>query len=86
MPNVAVLTNHLVAAKGRDGGFYKTRLDDTLRGPGVKTVVVTGRQIHVSAQTTADGFFRGYKIEVPSDTAFEVIYPFGPVWSTPCVN
>lgn len=61
----------LVVVKGRDSGFYETKLDDTLREHGVKTVVVTGLQTHVCVQTTAaDAFFRGYKIWVPSDGVF----------------
>ncbi|PMS23696.1 cysteine hydrolase [Trinickia dabaoshanensis] len=61
----------LVVVKGRDSGFYETKLDDTLREQGVKTVVVTGLQTHVCVQTTAaDAFFRGYKIWVPSDGVF----------------
>lgn len=61
----------LVMVKGRDSGFYETKLDETLRELGVKTVVVTGLQTHVCVQTTAaDAFFRGYKIWVPEDCVF----------------
>ena len=61
----------LVVVKGRDSGFYETKLDETLRARGVKTVVVTGLQTHVCVQTTAaDAFFRGYKIWVPEDGVF----------------
>lgn len=61
----------LVVVKGRDSGFYETKLDETLRELGVKTVVVTGLQTHVCVQTTAaDALFRGYKIWVPEDCVF----------------
>ncbi|WP_175821206.1 isochorismatase family cysteine hydrolase [Burkholderia sp. BCC0419] len=61
----------LVVVKGRDSGFYETKLDETLRARGVKTVIVTGLQTHVCVQTTAaDAFFRGYKIWVPRDGVF----------------
>jgi len=61
----------LVVVKGRDSGFYETKLDETLQELGVKTVVVTGLQTHVCVQTTAaDAFFRGYKIWVPDDCVF----------------
>ncbi len=57
--------------KGRDSGFYETKLDETLQELGVKTVVVTGLQTHVCVQTTAaDAFFRGYNIWVPWDCVF----------------
>ena len=60
-----------VVVKGRDSGFYETKLHDTLQALGVKTVVVTGLQTHVCVQTTAaDAFFRGYKVWVPEDCVF----------------
>ncbi|GJH13231.1 cysteine hydrolase [Caballeronia novacaledonica] len=66
-----VRPSDLVVVKGRDSGFYETKLDETLRQRGVKTVVVTGLQTHVCVQTTAaDAFFRGYKVWVPEDGVF----------------
>ncbi|TMQ16910.1 MAG: cysteine hydrolase [Deltaproteobacteria bacterium] len=61
----------VVVVKGRDSGFYETKLHDTLQDLGVSTVVVTGLQTHVCVQTTAaDAFFRGYKVWVPEDCVF----------------
>ncbi|WJV64048.1 cysteine hydrolase [Pectobacteriaceae bacterium CE70] len=61
----------VVVVKGRDSGFYETKLDETLQKLGVKTVVVTGLQTHVCVQTTAaDAFFRGYNVWVPDDCVF----------------
>ncbi|WP_413733308.1 cysteine hydrolase [Sodalis sp. RH13] len=61
----------LVVIKGRDSGFFDTKLDETLQKLGIKTVVVTGLQTHVCVQTTAaDAFFRGYNVWVPDDCVF----------------
>lgn len=62
--------DHIVV-KGRDSGFFETKLDEKLQELGVKTVIVTGLQTHVCVQTTAaDAFFRGYNVWVPDDCVF----------------
>lgn len=61
----------ITVIKGRDSGFFDTKLDITLQNLGVKTVIVTGLQTHVCVQTTAaDAFFRGYNVWVPDDCVF----------------
>jgi nicotinamidase-related amidase len=61
----------LVMEKGRDSGFYETKVDDKLTELGVKTVIVTGLQTQICVQTTAaDAFFRGYKVWVPEECVF----------------
>ncbi len=53
-------------------GFYETGLDPLLRSlydeKGVKTVVIGGLHTHICVRhTSADAFFRGYKIVIAKD-------------------
>lgn len=53
-------------------GFYETGLDSLLRslykGEGAKTVILVGLHTNVCVRhTSADAFFRGYKIVIPED-------------------
>lgn len=58
----------VVMEKSKDSGFYETDLHDRLQALGVDTILVTGMQTQICVQTTsADAFFRGYNIWVPSD-------------------
>jgi len=48
--------------------FHETGLDPLLRGLGVDTVVVTGLHTDIcDRHTTADAFFRGYRVIVVTD-------------------
>ena len=57
-----IIEKHLYSA------FHSTRLDDYLRGQGVKTLVVTGVATNICVDSTIrDGFFNGYYIFVPKE-------------------
>lgn len=48
--------------------FHETGLDSLLRGLGIDTVVVTGLHTNIcDRHTTADAFFRGYRVVVVTD-------------------
>lgn len=58
----------LIVEKSKDSGFFETELDDVLKKLNVETIIITGMQTQICVQTTAaDGYFRGYKVLVPSD-------------------
>lgn len=58
----------LVIYKPKDSGFYNTNLDEKLKELNVDTVIVVGMQTQICIQTTsADAYFRGYKVIVPKD-------------------
>jgi len=58
----------IIVEKNKDSGFYETDLDKVLKDMGIQTVVVTGMQTQICVQTTsADAFFRGFKVVVPED-------------------
>lgn len=58
----------VIVEKNKDSGFFETELDAKLKELGVDTVVITGMQTQICVQTTsADAFFRGYKVIVPAD-------------------
>lgn len=58
----------IIIEKRSFSGFYKTRLEETLRRLKVKELVLTGcvTNICVSA-TAADAFYRGYRVKVVKD-------------------
>lgn len=48
--------------------FHETGLDPLLRNLGVESVVITGLHANIcDRHTTADAFFRGYGVIVPTD-------------------
>lgn len=58
----------IIVHKPKDSGFYNTGLDEILKGINVDTVIVVGMQTQICIQTTsADAYFRGYKVIVPRD-------------------
>jgi nicotinamidase-related amidase len=58
----------LIVEKLKDSGFFETTLDQKLKELEVDTIIITGMQTQICVQTTAaDGYFRGYKILIPSD-------------------
>jgi nicotinamidase-related amidase len=49
-------------------GFFETGLDSVLRNLKVDTLILTGLHTNMCVRhTTADAFFRGYKIIIPRD-------------------
>ncbi|VVC03546.1 putative isochorismatase family protein [Candidatus Burarchaeum australiense] len=57
-----------VLEKRTYSAFFETGLDSILRHHKVDTVIVTGLHTHIcDRHTTADAFFRGYHVIVPSD-------------------
>lgn len=53
----------IVIAKPQYDAFYKTNLEETLRGGGVKQVVITGVHTHLCCETTARAAFtRGFEV------------------------
>jgi nicotinamidase-related amidase len=49
-------------------GFFATDLDMLLRDLNVGTVIITGLHTHICVRhTSADAFFRGYKLIIPED-------------------
>lgn len=58
----------IIIHKPKDSGFYDTQLDELLKRLNVDTVIVVGMQTQICIQTTsADAYFRGYKVIVPRD-------------------
>jgi len=57
-----------VLEKRTYSGFFETGLDLLLRELNVDSIVLTGLHANICIRhTAADGFFRGYRIVVPSD-------------------
>lgn len=61
-----------IVEKRTYSGFYETGLEPLLRslykGKGVKTVILGGLHTHICVRhTSADAFFRGYKIVIAQD-------------------
>lgn len=58
----------IIVNKPKDSGFYNTNLHEKLIELNVDTVIVVGMQTQICIQTTsADAYFRGYKVIVPRD-------------------
>lgn len=67
LPNV-YNEKDIIVNKPKDSGFYNTDLDEKLRDLNVEVVIVVGMQTQICIQTTsADAYFRGYKVIVPKD-------------------
>jgi bifunctional isochorismate lyase/aryl carrier protein len=61
-PNAAVIK------KTQYDAFYRTQLEDLLRGMGVEKLVVTGVMTHLCCETTArSAFVRGFVVFIPVD-------------------
>jgi nicotinamidase-related amidase len=68
IPELAPKKGDYVLEKRTYSGFFETGLDSILRHHKVDTVIVTGLHTHIcDRHTTADAFFRGYHVIVPSD-------------------
>ena len=72
IPELAPREEDFVVEKRAYSGFYETGLEPLLRslnrGRGVDTVILGGLHTHICVRhTSADAFFRGYKIIIASD-------------------
>lgn len=58
----------IVVRKRTYSGFYRTTLDSTLRGLGVRHLILTGVLTNICIlYTAADAYMRGYEVSVPED-------------------
>lgn len=68
IPELAASTGDFVLPKRTYSSFHETGLDPLLRQFGVDTLVLTGQHTNICLRhTTADAFFRGYRVIVPRD-------------------
>jgi nicotinamidase-related amidase len=68
IPELTPASSDFVLPKRFYSAFWGTDLESLLRKYGVDTVVVTGLHTNVCCRhTSADAFFRGYRIIVPRD-------------------
>jgi nicotinamidase-related amidase len=72
IPELTPKEQDFIVEKRTYSGFYETGLDPLLRslyrGEGVKTVILGGLHTHICIRhTSADAFFRGYKIIIAED-------------------
>jgi len=72
IPELAPKEEDFIVEKRVYSGFYETGLEPLLRslygGKGVDTVILGGLHTHICVRhTSADAFFRGYKIIIASD-------------------
>ena len=72
IPELAPREEDFIVEKRAYSGFYETGLEPLLRslygGRGVDTVIFGGLHTHICVRhTSADAFFRGYKIIIASD-------------------
>jgi nicotinamidase-related amidase len=68
IPELAAAEGDFVLPKRTYSSFHETGLDPLLRAHGVDTVVLTGQHTNICIRhTTADAFFRGYRVVVPRD-------------------
>lgn len=57
-----------IVPKRTYSGFFQTHLEGLLRDLGVKTIVITGLHTNICVRhTSADAFFRGFRVVVPRD-------------------
>lgn len=68
IPELKAAQGDFVLPKRTYSSFHETGLDPLLRQFGVDTVVLTGQHTNICIRhTTADAFFRGYKVIVPRE-------------------
>jgi nicotinamidase-related amidase len=72
IPELKPTAKDYIVEKRTYSGFYETGLDSLLRslynGEGVKTVILGGLHTNICVRhTSADAFFRGYKIIIAKD-------------------
>jgi nicotinamidase-related amidase len=68
IPELEAAREDFVLPKRTYSSFYETGLDPLLRQFDVDTLVLTGQHTNICLRhTTAEAFFRGYKVMVPKD-------------------
>jgi nicotinamidase-related amidase len=68
IPELEAEAGEFVLPKRTYSSFYETGLDPLLRQFGVDKLVLTGQHTNLCLRhTTADAFFRGYRVTVPRD-------------------
>jgi nicotinamidase-related amidase len=68
IPELVAAEGDFVLPKRTYSSFHETGLDPLLRQFGVDTLVLTGQHTNICLRhTTADAFFRGYRVMVPRD-------------------
>jgi nicotinamidase-related amidase len=68
IPELAAVDQDFVLPKRFYSCFHETGLDPLLRQFGVDTLVLTGQHTNLCVRhTSADAFFRGYRVIVPRD-------------------
>jgi nicotinamidase-related amidase len=68
IPELAPQSSDYEMPKRTYSAFYETGLESLLRSLDVDTVVITGIHTNIcDRHTTADAFFRGFKIEIVTD-------------------
>jgi nicotinamidase-related amidase len=68
IPELAAAETDFVLPKRAYSSFHETGLDPLLRQFGANEVVLTGQHTNICVRhTTADAFFRGYRVVVPRD-------------------
>ena len=68
IPQLAVADGDFALPKRFYSSFHETSLDPSLRQYGVDPIVLAGQHTNICVRhTTADAFFRGYRVIVPQD-------------------
>lgn len=68
IPELAAAGSDIVLPKRFYSSFHETGLDPLLRQLGVEEIVLAGQHTNICVRhTTADAFFRGYRVVVPRD-------------------
>ncbi len=68
IPELLPSAGDYIVPKRRYSGFFQTELDMLLRELKVEELIICGLHTHICVRhTSADAFFLGYKITVPSD-------------------
>jgi ureidoacrylate peracid hydrolase len=74
LPELQPLEGEPVVTKTRYSGFFETKLDDTLRSLGTRSLVVTGCTTSICVESTVrDAMFRDYSCLVLEDCTAEPI-------------
>jgi ureidoacrylate peracid hydrolase len=74
IPELRPAAGDAIVYKSRFSGFYRTELDDLLKGRGIETLIVTGCTTSVCVESTVrDAMFRDYRCIVLEDCTAEPI-------------
>ena len=76
LDELAPIDDDTVLYKTRFSGFYRTELDELLKGSGIKHLIVTGCTTSICVESTVrDAFFRDYHCVVLEDCTAEPMAP-----------